>query len=754
MLPLFWIAAFFAAGILAGSLFPISIWIWAGLCLAVFVAAVLFTRKLLQFSFYRKWSEQLKVYPVVLLLALCLGGLRVTISNPHFTENNLAWYNDRGSLTLVGVVDEPADRREDATYYHIKVSELYDPETLTYRRLSGQALVRMNANAAWELGDELRFTAKPLTPNENEDFSYRRYLERQGVYTIIYHPTSVERVDTGKVTWSMRLLDQAHRKASSVIYTLFPQPESSLLDGILLGNDNNLPEEVKQAYQDTGTAHIIAISGFNMTILAVVFIFLLSRVISNRWAYLVTFLLLFVYAQFVGNSASVERALIMAVVAYSGRMFGRKGGGMNALGLAALLMLAFNPLLLSDASFQLSFCATAGLILFANPLMEKFHVASSLAVGTDPDNEKANVVTENFFTSLSAQITTLPVIALQFGRLSLTSLLANPLVLPIQQIILIGGMITVLVGSFWQGAGKILAMFLWPLLAYSNRMVELLAQVPNSSLQLTSRGAFWLSIGALILIFGGILYFYRMKWWKKIKPVYFLLLLSIGAILVWTFALRQPDGNLHLASIRSGDEVTLVLRSPGGSTLVLDPAGSMNSLSSSISQSMSPWSPHIDAVILTRKQSLDPLIELNDRLPVNSAILLPPAFDSMSTSNLPINVQGKELIPGESIKMDGKVEVQILGSDQENSALLVQYGNFKVFIPNGLDPAELSAASRFELKGISLLILDDSDLDVLSVGMWQNLGAKSIFWNSTSLPPDQTWATANVSIATDGIKFW
>lgn len=754
MLPLFWIAAFFAAGILAGSLFPISVWIWAGLCLAVFAAAVLFTQKLLKFSCYRKWSEQLKVYPVVLLLALCLGGLRVTISNPHFTENNLAWYNNRGSLTLVGVVDGPADRREDATYYHIKVIELYDPETLTYRRLSGQALVRMDANAAWELGDELRFTATPLTPNENEDFSYRRYLERQGVYTIIYHPTSVVRLGSGKVNWFRGLLDQAHRKATSVIYTMLPQPESSLLDGILLGNDNNLPAEVKQAYQETGTAHIIAISGFNMTVLAVVFIFILSRFISNRWATLVTFILLFVYAKFVGNSASVVRALIMAVVAYSGQMFGRKGGGLNALGLAALLMLVVNPLLISDASFQLSFCATAGLILFANPLMEKLHVASSLAVGSDPDREKSNVLTETFFTSLSAQITTLPVIALQFGRLSLTSLLANPLVLPVQQIILIGGIFTIIVGIFWQTAGKLLAMLLWPLLAYSNRMVELLAQIPNSSLRLTSHGAIWLSVGALILILGGILYFYRMKWWKKIKPVYILLVLAIGAILVWTFALRQPDGNLHISLFRSGDEVALVLRSPGGSTLLIDPSGSMNSLSSSISQSMPPWSPHIDAVIFTHKQSLDALIELNDRLPVYSAVFLPPAFDSMRTSDLPASVQGKKLIPDERIKFDDKVEVKVLGSDQESSALLIQYGNFKALIPNGCDPSELSAESRFELKGLSLLILNDPDLEVLPAGMWQNLGARSIVWGSASLPPDQSWATADVSITSDGIRFW
>jgi competence protein ComEC len=754
MLPLFWIAAFFAAGILAGSLFPISVWIWAGICLAVFLTAILFSQKLLHYPIYKKWSDQLKVYPAVLLLAFCLGGLRVTLSIPHFSDNNLAWYNDRGSLTLVGVIDEPADRREDATYYHISVSELYDPETLTYRRLSGQALVRMDANAAWKLGDELRFTANPLTPNENEDFSYRRYLERQGVYTIIYHPTSVERVDTGKVNWFMKLLDQAHRKATSVIYALFPQPESSLLDGILLGNDNNLPEEVKQAYQNTGTAHIIAISGFNMTVLAVVFIFILSRFISNRWAYLITFIILFVYAQFVGNSVSVVRALIMAVVAYSGQMFGRKGGGLNALGLAALLMLAVNPKLISDASFQLSFGATAGLILFANPLMEKFHVASSLSVGTDPDRAKSNVLTETFFTSLSAQLTTLPVIALQFGRLSLTSLLANPLVLPVQQIILIGGMITVVVGAFWQGAGKVLAFLLWPLLAYSNRVVELLAQIPDSSLMLTSHSALWLSIGTLILISGGILYFYRMKWWKKIKPVYFLLMLAVGAILVWTFALRQPDGNLHISMFRSGDEMTLILRSPGGSTLLLDPAGSMNSLSSSISQSMPPWSSHIDAVLFTQKQSLDALNELNERLPVNSAVFTPPAFDAMRTSDLPVNVQGKELIPGESINLDDKVMVKVLGSDQDSSALLIQFGNFKAFLPNGMDPAELSAESRFELKGLSLLILDDSDLDVLPADMWQNLGAREIFWRSASLPPVQNWGAANVSITTNGVKVW
>ena len=742
MLPLFFIAVAFAAGILIASLLPISIWVWVifgFLGIAFFILSRIFSGWPLSF---RKIEKALHLSPAVLLIFLCLGGCRYVLSLPHWTPHDLAWYNDRGSYTFVGVVDAPPDRRENAVYLRVKVRELYAPASMTYLRVTGTAQVRLDKSADWQLGDLLRFTASPKTPFENEDFSYRAYLERQDIYTVIYFPTSIDKLDENQVGWFWLLLDKLRQRASKTIYALLPQPESSLLEGILLGNDNNLPDSVKLAYQATGTAHIIAISGFNMTVLAGFFLTIFSRPFNRYRATWITLLILIVYTLFVGSSPSVVRALIMAVIAYSGRLFGRKGGGLNALGLAAAVMLAIHPKLLWDASFQLSFGATFGLIVFAGPFGEELQKLIETRFSEETAARLAGPVNDNLLMSLAAQVTTLPIVALQFKRFSLTSLLANPLVLPVQQIILVFGMFTTFIGMLWTGAGKVLAALLWPLLAYSNRMVEAIAGLQNSSVTLTGSAAVWISLIGIILIITGIIYIYRMKWLKKNWfPVLFVGL-ALAAALVWTAALRQPDGSLHLSLIRAEDGTALFLRSPNGETLVIDPQGGANTLAAALSQSIPPYNFHLDAAFLTTHSAVDDLSALNERLPVNQAVLAPSVYhltDEETPLSLPEGMEIKELQEGESLLLDGAVQIRVLASDSQHAALLLSYGDTHIFIPNGMDPAAFKTYRSSSLRGLSVLILSDADVANLPAGMWQNYGARSILWNSTAVSPDPDW---------------
>jgi competence protein ComEC len=742
MLPLFFIAVAFAAGILIADLLPISIWVWVGfgfLGIAFFILSRIYSRLPLPFL---KIEKALHLSPAVLLIFLCLGGCRYALSLPHWTTQNLAWYNDRGSYTFVGVVDAPPDRREDAVYLRVKVRELYNPASMTYLRVTGTAQVRMDKAADWQLGDLLRFTASPKTPFENEDFSYRAYLDPQGIYTVIYFPTSVDKLDENQVDRFWLILDKLRRRASKTIYALLPQPESSLLEGILLGNDNNLPDSVKQAYQATGTAHIIAISGFNMTVLAGLFLTIFSRPFNRYRATWITLLILFVYTLFVGSSPSVMRALIMAVIAYSGRLFGRKGGGLNALGLAAAVMLGINPKLLWDASFQLSFGATFGLIVFAGPFADGLQKLIETRFSEETAARLSGPVNDNLLMSLAAQITTLPIVAMQFKRFSLTSLLANPLVLPVQQIILVFGMVTTFIGMLWTGAGKVLAALLWPLLAYSNRMVEGIAGLQNSSVTLSGSAAVWISLIAIIVVIAGIIYIYRMKWLKKNWFPILFVVLALAAALTWTAVLRRPDGSLHLSLIRAEDGTALFLRSPNGETLVIDPQGGANTLATALSQSIPPYNFHLDAAFLTTHESVKALSALNDRLPVSQAVLAPSVYhltDEETPLSLPEGMEIKELQEGESLLLDGAVQIRVLASDSQHAALLLSYGDTCIFIPNGLEPAAFKPYRSSSLRGLSALILSDADVANLPADMWQNYGSRTILWNSTAVSPDPDW---------------
>ena len=761
MLPLFWIAVSFAAGILIASLLPVHLWLWVVFCACFLASAILGKIFAGKSVFCQRFYRLTHVSLPVLLLFLALGGLRYDLAHLTRTEQDLAWYNDRGSYTLVTVVDQNPDRREEATYLHVQARELYDPTTMTYRRIHGSALVRLEANSPWQLGDLLRFNASPQTPFVNEDFSYRAYLERQGIYSVIYYPTSVTRIAFGQASAFDKSLEWLRQKASGSIFRNFPQPESGLMAGILLGNDNDLPQSVQQAYQDTGTAHIIAISGFNMTILAGLFLTLFSRIMNRNWAGLLSMLILAVYAAFVGGSPSVIRAAIMAFVAFLGHLVGRKGGGMNALGLAAGLMLAVNPLLLGDASFQLSFAATAGLVLFATPMQIGLEGFLSRHVSEQAAARSSGPISEYFLFSLAAQFATLPVIALQFHRISLTSLLANALVLPVQAAILVAGGVVTIAGMLLPVPGKLLAALVWPTLAYSNRMVEWLDKIPHGVLTLSGKSAVWIGIGGILILMLAIIRIYWSALFKRIRFSYLALFLAAAAALIWSAALRQPDGLLHLSLLRAEGGTALYIQSPNGRTLLIDPGGSPNMLASRLSQTVSPWNFHIDAALLTQADAVDSLTSLNARLPVNQAILTPAVYqlsDDARPQTLPEGMPVRPLEEGESLRLDGSLLIQPIASDNEHTALLVSYGQTHIFIPGGLDPAEFRQARPTSLRGLSALILSDADVANLPADMWQNFGAPVTLWNSTNVAPVFEWSgldtNESITLNSDGVKFW
>lgn len=742
MMPLFWTAAAFVTGILLGKTLPVPFWVWAGLAVLAFGVLLISTKKAWYQRLLVKVRPLIAVSPFLLLFFIGLGGLRFDLGIPHWRQNNLAWYNDRGTFGLVAVVDRSPDVREDAVYLHFSARELYDPSSMTFIRVTGSALARLPKTAVWQLGDVLRMNAVPKTPSDNADFSYRDYLEHQGIYTILYYPTSLQRVGTGQAGVLAQLFEPVRILAAKTIYQIYPQPESGLLEGILLGNDNNLPAATGQAYQDTGTAHIIAISGFNMAILAAIFSALFAKLTNRYWSLPLTAGVLTVYALFVGGSPSVVRAAIMAVVTFGGHLIGRKNNGLNALGLSAGVMCLLNPQLPWDVSFQLSFMATLGLVLFAGPLQEGLKIFLSKHFSEAAAARLSGPISEYFLFTLAAQITTLPVILLQFKRFSLTALLANPLALPVQPAVMVGGMSATLLGMAWLPAGQCAALLTWPLLAYSNWIVTVLDRIRGGTMTITNEIAIRLSILVVLLLLLFILRKNIFKWIKQFRRVYLLLPLALLAFALGSSALRGPDGTLHLRLVRSGDETALFLKSPTGTTLLVDPSSESNSLAAEISPLLSPWQFHLDEILATEAQSAQNINGLNERLPVRQVILAPSAYLSAqgeTPATLSENIPLKKLGAEESIQIEPDLALVPLASDLHHSALLIRHGQVKILIPNGVDPTLLASFKATELASLSILILNETDTENLPADMWQNYGAQTILWNSAAISPDPAW---------------
>ena len=221
----------------------------------------------------------------------------------------------------------------------------------------------------YEYGERIRIRGKLLTPPENEEFSYREYLARQGVHSYMSQ-TEVTHLPGDGGNPIRKAIYAFKDKALKNIYLIFPDPEASLLAGILLGVDTGLPKDLQQAFKDTGTAHIIAISGFNIAIIAGLFFTLFSRVLGQMRGSILAILGIALYTFLVGADAAVVRAAIMGGISLTVRQLGRRNDGFNALMLSAVVMSAIDAYIPWDVGFQLSFFATLGLILYAEPFQD------------------------------------------------------------------------------------------------------------------------------------------------------------------------------------------------------------------------------------------------------------------------------------------------------------------------------------------------------------------------------------------------
>lgn len=259
----------------------------------------------------------------------------------------------------------------------------------------------------------------------------------------------------------------------SVINSSLPEPQASLLSGILFGVKAHMPREFYNNLVTTGTLHIIALSGMNISIL----INLTAKTtlfLGRKASSIFTVCLIVLFVLFVGASPSLIRAVIMGNLSLLAIYFGRRDWGLLSLFLAAGIMLLYDFSLVKNLSFQLSFFATFGIIL-ANREVE-CQIRYGLL------NQFFYWLKENLKVTLSAQLFTLPIIFYNFHRVSLIAPVANLLLEWVIQPVMVLGFIAGILGFLWYPLGIIIGWVVWVPLTYFVLVVETLAKVPGASI--------------------------------------------------------------------------------------------------------------------------------------------------------------------------------------------------------------------------------------------------------------------------------
>ncbi len=215
---------------------------------------------------------------------------------------------------------------------------------------------------------------------------------------------------------------------------VLPSTSAALFNGILLGAKESFPPSFYEALRNTGTLHVVAASGMNVSMVASFLMSIFGRILKRQWAAVIIIIGIFFYAALAMFEPSIVRASIMGGLVFTAAMFNRQT--LAALGLlfAAYIMLFFDPSLLFDIGFQLSFAATAGL-LFVKPLLDGKLVPRPF------DFAQGSGLLEDFKTTIVAQVATLPILLANFGTVSLVSILVNTLVLWTVPVVMIIGIV-------------------------------------------------------------------------------------------------------------------------------------------------------------------------------------------------------------------------------------------------------------------------------------------------------------------------
>lgn len=769
MPPLLWLSAAFLAGVgLSAALrLPTLFWL-AGTGIAILLALLdgWINRR------WRGWAALRRFLPLpagVILAALLLGGWRWQAAQPLFTPRHLAFYNDTGKAELTGWISADPDRRENATLLIVQVNSIRLAGTNHTQPVWGAALLRLPPGGEWRYGQRVRAWGSPQTPPEDETFSYRAYLARRGIYTYLMYPSvTLQSGQAGspllKAVYSLR------RLAYQTLNRLYPQPEAALLSGILLGLERDLPAGLARAFQDTGTAHIIAISGFNMSVLSGLFLALFGRLLPRGWAAVCAALAITFYTLLVGANPAVVRAALMSSLALFGRLIGRSSAGLTPLAFSAAAMTAFNPWLPWDASFQLSFTATLGLILYADPLQRGFESWLINRFSPSLARRIARPVSEYFLFTLAAQVTTLPVVLAQFGRLSLSALAANPLILPVQPLVMQLSGLALIAGMIWLPAGQLLGWLTYPFTAYTIRMVEWLANLPGGVLDFGAAG--WgFAAGVYVLLFGvtALAHFQRRSSARLagllrqvMKPSLALGGLAVLTLLVWEAALRRPDGNLHVILPHLPDGQAVFLRTPGGKQILLGSAPRANTLAGALGREAGLFQRQLDAVILPFRRAalLEGLPAALERLPGGSLYwaVEPPASRTAARLNQTLTLTDtpqQPLTAGDRLQLDEELVLIVLQSDGEKAALLIEYRDARLLMPNGFNPAALRAASPL-VYGATLL-LSSTDIKATPLAEWRSLRPALILLQSGQDEVEGVISTARrgrVEWISDGRAVW
>lgn len=489
---------------------------------------------------------------LLLVGAAAVGFSDLGVRNAVMAGSALPAMDGRVVSLEARVASDPAPLTR-AWGYDLRSVGLLDAGVTRARRVTGRLAVRSYGKPPRVvLGDRVRLEVKLSRLDPDDPFDARLARRGMAAKAVVLAPPEVLAHTSNPLlaasnVFRSRMLAAAER-------TLKPN-QSALLAGLVIGDERRISSQVEEDFRASGLSHLTAVSGANLAMVLAPLALLLALLgVSRRTSILLGLVAVVLFTVIARWEPSVLRAAVMGSVGLAAFLFGRLSTPSHAFGLAFLGLVAFNPALLWTAGFQLSFAATAGILWLRPPLIARLStlprpLAEAVAIG------------------IAAQVAVFPLIALQFGRISIASVPANlaafALVAPITVLGLAGGV-----------ASMVSEMLAWPFFKPAGYLVSALqgvakvfgrsdaAQIDVPNFNPAEAVAAYLIVAALWLLLG------RRRRWARWPAVVGAVLL-IGAMLVPALGSPAPAG-LRVTFFDVGEGDSALVESPAGARILVD----------------------------------------------------------------------------------------------------------------------------------------------------------------------------------------
>lgn len=705
-----WIAGTAAAAVFGHAAWPLAI------ALGAFAATFALARR----------EARLAVYVVALPVLFGLGAVRYEGSRPQSAVDGASRYNDGVAVRLRGTLRDDPDVGDTSQRFALSVRAVQERGDWT--SATDGVLVRTGLLPRYRSGDVLELEGKLESPPAVEGFDYADYLARKGISSVMAYPSArvVGHEDDSLVRATVL---RVRRRASRALALALPEPQSSLAQGVLLGQRSALPAGLAADLNTTNTSHLVVVSGENVVLVAAFATLFFSLIAGRRSALMLSIAAVLAYAALIGPSPPVVRAVIMGILMMTATILGRRSSAFTALLFAAAIMLAADPQTVRDVSFQLSFAATAGIVYLASPVKAWLVglLVAALRLQEVP-RWLAALFAEPLGVTIAAIVSTSPLLALNFGRLSLVAVPANMLVVPAFPLILAASLVAA-AGGLLPHFRLVFAAPAYYLLTYWIDLARWFASVPHAAVTVEDYSELGAAITYAVLAVAGFLLLrflrppiesrlaerrplpVRRVWGLAVLGLPLVVLVgSVGAAL-WPAS--PPRLSVTVLDVGQGDAI--LIRTPDGRDVLVDggPGGAvLRGLGDKL-----PWTDRsIELLVLTHPQADHALglLDVLERYDVRE-VLAGPAVEQSATyrawrgaienegARVEIARQGMRFDLGDGAVMD------VLGPD-DREATNAQINNTGVVLKVSWRDVSFLLTADIDANGERALLDDGVDL--------------------------------------------